>query len=111
MVLSPRPARHNSQMPRSSLSSRWPLAAGIAVAVAADALCGDPRRGHPVAAFGRAAAALEARDYADSRPRGAAHAAACILAVAAPAALLDRRTRAWPPAEAAAAAGTARAVP
>src|ERR1700685_499509 len=104
MVLSPRPARHNSQMPRSSLSSRWPLAAGIAVAVAADALLGDPRRGHPVAAFGRAAAALEARDYADSRLRGAAHAATCVLAVAAPAALLHRRTRGWPPSRAAAAA-------
>ena len=96
MVLGPRPTRHNSQMPRSSLSSRWPLAAGIAVGVAADALFGDPRRGHPVAAFGRAAAALEARDYADSRPRGAAHTAICVLAVAAPAALLHRRTRRGP---------------
>ena len=46
---------------------RWPLAAGLAAGVALDALLGDPRRGHPVAAFGRAAAALEARDYADSR--------------------------------------------
>jgi adenosylcobinamide-phosphate synthase len=72
--------------------------------VALDALLGDPRRCHPVAAFGRAAAALEARDYADSRLGGAAHAAACVLAVAAPAALLHRRTRGRPPAEAAAAA-------
>jgi adenosylcobinamide-phosphate synthase len=123
MVLGPRPARHNSQMPRSprpaggplasraatpaapsrwplasrpASASRWPLAAGIAVGVAADALFGDPRRGHPVAAFGRAAAALEARDYADSRPRGAAHTAVCVLAVAAPAALLHRRTRCGP---------------
>src|SRR6266851_1936830 len=62
--------------------SRWPLAAGLAAGVALDALFGDPRRGHPVAAFGRAAAALEARDYADTRRRGAAHAAACVLAVA-----------------------------
>ena len=72
--------------------------------MALDALLGDPRRCHPVAAFGRAAAALEARDYADSRLRGAAHAAACVLAVAAPAALLHRRTRGRPPSEAAAAA-------
>jgi adenosylcobinamide-phosphate synthase len=50
-----------------------------------------------VAAFGRAAAALEARDYADSRHRGAAHAAACVLAVAAPAVALHRRTRGRPP--------------
>ena len=77
--------------------SRWALAAGLAAGVALDALFGDPRRGHPVAAFGRAAAALEARDYADTRRRGAAHAAACVLAVAAPAVALHRRTRGRPP--------------
>jgi adenosylcobinamide-phosphate synthase len=82
----------------------WPFAVGLAAGVGLDALLGDPRRCHPVAAFGRAAAALEARDYADSRLRGAVHAAACVLAVAAPAALLHRRTRGWPPSEAAAAA-------
>ena len=57
------------------MSRRWPLALGLMTGVALDALFGDPRRGHPVAAFGRAAAALEARDYADSRGRGAAHTA------------------------------------
>ncbi len=88
----------------ASARSRWPLAAGLAAGVALDALLGDPRRGHPVAAFGRAAAALEARDYADSRGRGAAHVAACVLAVAAPAAILHRRTRGRPPCQAAAAA-------
>jgi adenosylcobinamide-phosphate synthase len=81
-----------------------PLAVGLAAGVVLDALIGDPRRGHPVAAFGRAAAALEARDYADSRLRGATHAAACVLAVAIPAALLHRRTRGRPAAQAAAAA-------
>jgi adenosylcobinamide-phosphate synthase len=88
----------------------WPLAAGLAAGVALDALLGDPRRLHPVAAFGRAAAALEARDYADSRLRGAAHAAACVLAVAAPAALLHRRTRGRPPSQAVAVALAAWAV-
>jgi adenosylcobinamide-phosphate synthase len=63
-----------------------------------------------VAAFGRAAAALEARDYADSRLRGAAHAAACVLAVAAPAVLLHRRTRGRPPSQAIAVALTVWAV-
>jgi adenosylcobinamide-phosphate synthase len=87
-----------------------PLAAGIAAGAALDALAGDPRRGHPVAAFGRAAAALEARDYADSRPRGAAHAAACVLAAAAPAALARRRLRRRPPLHAAAVAATVWAV-
>jgi adenosylcobinamide-phosphate synthase len=85
---------HNERVPKGS---RWPVAAGLAVGIALDALIGDPRRGHPVAAFGRAAAALEARDYADSRRRGAAHAAACVLAAAAPAVALHRRTRARPP--------------
>jgi adenosylcobinamide-phosphate synthase len=78
--------------------------------VALDALLGDPRRGHPVAAFGRAAAALEARDYADSRRRGAAHAAACVLAVAAPAVAVHRRTRGRPPSQAAAVAAAVWAV-
>ena len=59
MVLGP---GHNSLMPRSRRSlmpsSRWPLAVGLAAGVVLDALLGDPRRGHPVAAFGRAAAAL-----------------------------------------------------
>jgi adenosylcobinamide-phosphate synthase len=100
MVLRP---GHNGLMPRIR-RPRWPLAAGLAAGVALDALLGDPRRGHPVAAFGRAAAALEARDYADSRLRGAAHAAACVLAVAVPAALLHRRMRGRPPLETAAVA-------
>src|SRR6266513_1806885 len=77
-------------------SAGWPLAVGLAAGVALDALVGDPRRGHPVAAFGRVATALEARDYADSRRRGAAHAAACVLAVAAPAVALHRQTRRRP---------------
>jgi adenosylcobinamide-phosphate synthase len=91
-------------------SRHWPLAVGLAAGVVLDALLGDPRHGHPVAAFGRAAAALEARDYADSRLRGTAHAAACVLAVAVPAVLLHRRTRGRPPSQAAAAALTVWAV-
>ena len=111
MVLGPE--RHNGVVPKSSRrwsSKRWPLAAGLAAGVALDALLGDPRRGHPVAAFGRAAAALETRDYADSRRRGAAHAAACVLAAAAPAAVLHRRTRGRPPWHAAAVATAVWAV-
>ena len=37
---------------------------------------GDPRRGHPVAGFGRVAAALERRTYADRRAAGVGHVAA-----------------------------------
>lgn len=50
-------------------------ASGLLLGYAADRLLGDPRRWHPVAGFGNAAQALEERLYADSRARGAAHAA------------------------------------
>ncbi|WP_163509197.1 cobalamin biosynthesis protein [Fodinicola acaciae] len=43
-----------------------------------DGVLGDPRRGHPVAVFGRVAASLENRMWADSRPRGAAYAATLV---------------------------------
>jgi adenosylcobinamide-phosphate synthase len=50
--------------------------------VALDALTGDPRRGHPVAAFGRAAGGIERRLYADSKARGAVFAGVCVLGAA-----------------------------
>jgi adenosylcobinamide-phosphate synthase len=53
-------------------------AAGLAAGYAADAAFGDPRRGHPVALFGRAADALEQRMWADSRPKGALYAGLCV---------------------------------
>ncbi|MDQ4118551.1 MAG: cobalamin biosynthesis protein, partial [Actinomycetota bacterium] len=49
-------------------------AAGLVIGVLADAALGDPRRGHPVAAFGTVAAALERRLWRDSVRAGAAHA-------------------------------------
>ncbi len=75
----------------------WPAAAGILAGAAADALLGDPRRGHPVALFGRAAQATQDRVYADSRWRGAAYAAGCALAAAGPAVVAQRliRDRPW----------------
>jgi adenosylcobinamide-phosphate synthase len=62
------------------------LLAGVVL----DQVAGDPRRGHPVALFGRAAARLEARTWRDDRAAGAAYAA---LLIAAPATLglLGRR--------------------
>ena len=51
----------------------WPHAGGLVLGYALDALVGDPRRGHPVAAFGRLAAALERRTYAPRRAAGAVH--------------------------------------
>ena len=56
---------------------------GIAAGIAADTVFGDPRRGHPVALFGSAAAALERRDYADTRGAGLRHTAALLVAVGA----------------------------
>jgi adenosylcobinamide-phosphate synthase len=59
-------------------------AAGLALGYAADLILADPRRGHPVAMFGSAAAALERLTYSDRRVAGAAHTGALIgvLAVA-----------------------------
>ncbi len=81
---------------RSRAWRGWPLAAGLLAGAAADALLGDPRRGHPVALFGRAAQAVQDRVYADSRLRGAGYAAGCVLAAAAPAAVAQRLTRGRP---------------
>ncbi len=61
-----------------------------------DALLGDPRRGHPVAGFGRAAQALQDRMYSDSVPRGAGYAACCVLAATAPSILAAHLTRGRP---------------
>lgn len=58
-------------------------AAGIALGYLADLAFGDPRRGHPVAGFGTAAATLGRRSYRDSRAAGAAHTAVLLGALAA----------------------------
>jgi adenosylcobinamide-phosphate synthase len=97
-------------MERATLTKRWPLPAGILAGVAADALLGDPRRGHPVAGFGRAAGALQARLYADSTLRGAAYTTACVALAAAPALAAARLTRHRPWAAVAAVAAATWAV-
>lgn len=71
--------------------SRLPVAAGLTLGVLADELFGDPRRGHPVAGFGTAAAALERKLYRDSRTAGGRYTAACVLPVLATATLIERR--------------------
>ncbi|MCY1144699.1 cobalamin biosynthesis protein [Actinoplanes sp. Pm04-4] len=53
-------------------------AAGLAAGYLLDAVFGDPRRFHPVAGFGTAAAALEKRIYAPNRRSGAAFTAIAV---------------------------------
>lgn len=71
----------------SRLYARSPVALGLVAGHLADTILGDPRRAHPVAWFGRAAAAVERRDWADSRLRGAVHATVCTGVVTGVAAL------------------------
>ncbi|WP_445520308.1 cobalamin biosynthesis protein [Streptomyces sp. NEAU-174] len=66
---------------------------GAALGFLGDLATGDPRRGHPVAAFGRAAAAAERRLWRDHRGYGALHTALCAGGAAAGAALLTRAVR------------------
>jgi adenosylcobinamide-phosphate synthase len=77
-------------------SSGGVWAAGLAAGYAADALLADPERGHPVALFGRAAAALERQVYQDSKTRGALYAAACVGGSAALGAAAVRGVRGRP---------------
>ncbi len=49
-------------------------ACGLVLGYAVDSLVGDPRRGHPVAAFGRLAGWVERRTYAPVRGPGVVHA-------------------------------------
>lgn len=51
---------------------------GLLVGYALDAVLGDPRRFHPVAGYGRVAAALERRLYAPTRRAGAVYAVAAV---------------------------------
>lgn len=90
-------------MPASSRAS------GLLAGAALDAVFADPRRGHPVAAFGRAAGALERRMHAPSRRRGAAY-AALLTGAAAAAGLAAERLARTPAARAALTAVAAWAV-
>ena len=61
----------------------WPVASGLALGLAVDAVLADPRRGHPVAGFGAVAAALERQVHRDARPAGVAYALALTAGTAA----------------------------
>ncbi|HEY4418539.1 MAG TPA: cobalamin biosynthesis protein [Pseudonocardia sp.] len=74
----------------------WARPAGLLLGAAADALFGDPRRGHPVAAFGTLGLALERCCYADSRRAGAGY-TAVLVGVASGVGVLARRAVAGRP--------------
>jgi adenosylcobinamide-phosphate synthase len=68
------------------------LAVGLLAGVAVDSLTGDPKSGHPVAAFGRIAGAVEQRLWRDSRASGTAFVATCVGGVACLGLVIERAT-------------------
>lgn len=68
-------------------------AIGLAAGYLADMCLADPQRGHPVAGFGGAAAALERRTYADNRAAGAAHTAVLLAGLGAIGLVVERAAR------------------
>jgi adenosylcobinamide-phosphate synthase len=73
----------------------WTRVVGVLAGYLADLVLGDPRRGHPVAVFGRAAAGLEKLTYRDGRAAGAAHVGVLVGAVCALGVCLQRGGRFW----------------
>ncbi|MGW8889201.1 cobalamin biosynthesis protein [Streptomyces sp. NPDC055749] len=69
------------------------FAYGATAGLIGDLLLGDPRRGHPVAAFGLAAAEVENRLWRDHRGWGALHTLVCAGGAAGAAALTARAVR------------------
>jgi adenosylcobinamide-phosphate synthase len=67
--------------------------AALLAGYAADLAAGDPSRWHPVAGFGTVASTLERAAYAPTRARGALVSGALVIAAAAGAEALARRSR------------------
>ncbi|MFF1697475.1 cobalamin biosynthesis protein [Streptomyces sp. NPDC058257] len=86
------------------------FAYGAAAGLLGDLFLGDPRRGHPVAAFGRAAGAVERVLWRDHRGWGALHAVVCAGGAAGAAALVSSLVRDSRPASLALTAATTWAV-
>jgi adenosylcobinamide-phosphate synthase len=88
----------------------WPLAGGLIGGAVADAILGDPPRGHPVAVFGQLMTVLEQRVYADRTAAGIGYAAGGLLLGTGPLLVVARLTRGSPAGRAAITAATAWAV-
>ncbi|MFE3829979.1 cobalamin biosynthesis protein [Streptomyces sp. NPDC059092] len=86
------------------------FAYGAALGLLGDRLFGDPRRGHPVAAFGRAAGAVERALWRDHRGWGALHTMVCAGGAAGAAALAAAGVRRHPAASVALTAAATWAV-
>ncbi|MFD9306581.1 cobalamin biosynthesis protein [Streptomyces sp. NPDC060048] len=69
------------------------FAYGATAGLIGDRILGDPRRGHPVAAFGRACAAVERALWRDDRARGVLHTLICAGGATAVGALGARAVR------------------
>ena len=80
-------------MTRRPAPGWWASGAGLAAGLLLDRAVGDPRHGHPVAGFGRLAAATERALYGDARARGAVHAALLVGGTTALGVLGERRAR------------------
>ena len=106
---SDRPAGALRQQPRRS-GRDWPLASGLVGGAVADAILGDPKRGHPVALFGQLMTALEQRVHADRAAPGIGYAAGGLLLGAGPLLVAAHLTRDSPAGRAAITATTAWAV-
>jgi adenosylcobinamide-phosphate synthase len=72
------------------------MSCGLALGYLADVVVGDPRRLHPVAGFGTAAAALERLVYRDERAAGAAYVGLLVGGTVALGTALDRVGRRHP---------------
>ncbi|MFD3760682.1 cobalamin biosynthesis protein [Streptomyces sp. NPDC058622] len=72
------------------------FAYGAAAGLIGDRILGDPRRGHPVAAFGRAAAVVERALWRDDRARGVLHTLVCAGAATAVGVIGARAVRSRP---------------
>ncbi|MEV8313259.1 cobalamin biosynthesis protein [Streptomyces sp. NPDC059900] len=75
------------------MSADRDFAYGAAAGLLGDLFLGDPRRGHPVAVFGRAAGAVERVLWRDHRGWGALHAVVCAGGAAGAAALASALVR------------------
>jgi adenosylcobinamide-phosphate synthase len=74
-------------------ATRHPRVFGVLAGYLADLVLADPRAGHPVAAFGATAAALERVSYRDTRIGGAAHVGLLVGAVSVLGAAVARHAR------------------